>query len=113
MAEIRKILGQLDADDAASGVAYTVAAGSREAIVSSLVFCNRSTTATLCAFVASSGDAVSSSDQFIYHNLSLPANDTFVATIGITLSGGDKIGIACDSALASAVTVNVFGVEIA
>ena len=112
MAEVRKILGQLDASVAASGAAYTVPAGSREAIISSLVFCNRSTTATLCAFVASSGDARSASDQFLYYNLSLPANDTFVATVGITLSGGDTIGIACDSALASAVSVNVFGVEI-
>lgn len=114
MAEVRKILGQKNLASSTVVTAYDVPDGDYEAIISALVFCNRGAAAALCAFVVTAGTQGSSgsAEQYIYWDLSLPADDTFVATIGLTLSGGDQIRVAADSALASAVSIGVFGVEI-
>ena len=109
MGEVRKLLGQCSGAAAAVVTAYTVPAGDYEAIISSFIICNRAASATTCcAWVVPAAD-VNSQDQFIYYNLAMPANDTFVATLGMTLSGSDQLRVAgADSNL----TWTVFGVEI-
>ena len=112
MAEVRKILGQVDMAATTTITACKVDA-SKEVIVSSVVFCNRGAAAVLSAYVVSAGDSGEAADQYLYWDLALPADDTFVATLGITLSAGDEIrGAASSTAAGSAVTMTVFGVEI-
>jgi len=111
MAEVRKILGHADVAASTVVTAYDVPA-STEAIVSSIVFCNRGTAAVLCAMVITADYTGQPSDSYIYWDLAIPTDDTFVATIGITLSANDQIRVAGSSAAASSVSVNVFGVQI-
>lgn len=109
MAEIRKVLGQQAPTMSTTCTAYAVPT-SREAIVSSLMFCNRAASAmTLCAAIVTAADADAVTDQYIYGTLSIPANDTFVATLGITLSAGDQIRVNPSN---NNLTVMVFGVEL-
>lgn len=109
MTDIRKVLGQSAPTASTTATAYNVPA-SREAIVSSILFCNRAASAmTLCATVVTATDTDAATDQYIYSGLAIPANDTFIATIGITLSAGDQIRVNPSN---SNLTVMVFGVEI-
>ena len=111
MGETRKILGQMDCAASTTVTACKITSA-YEAIVSSLVFCNRGNATCLCAYLVSAGDSGEAADQYLYWDLAIPADDTFVATIGMTLSAGDEIRVAADSTQASSVTVTVFGVEI-
>lgn len=109
MAEVRKLLGRLVPAHSTTGTAYQVAS-QNEAIVSSLVFCNRAASAaTLCAEIVTAGEAGGQTNQYIYSGIIIPANDTFVATIGMTLSAGDQIRINPSN---DNLTVLVFGVEL-
>lgn len=66
-------------------------AGGRGVVVSSVVACN--TVATRRRFrlaVARAGD-VQSDKQYLYFDTPIPPNDTFVATLGITLPPGSEL----------------------
>jgi hypothetical protein len=107
MTETRKVLGQWAGGATTVVTAYNCPA-STEAIISSLVICNRSTATTCCAWVVTAADT-NATDQFLYYDLAIPANDTFVATLGMTLSANDQLR--CEGTSAN-LTFTVFGVEI-
>jgi hypothetical protein len=69
---------------------YAVPNGA-SAVVSSLIVCNRGpTTATFRVAVAKAAiaDALS---QYIYYDLPIIGNDTFIATVGLTLDMTDVV----------------------
>lgn len=108
MAEQRFILGQINVSTTVV-TGYTVPVG-KEAVLSSLTFCNITSSAvTLCAAVVSATDS-QGTENWLYYNMSMPANDTFVATIGITLSAGDQIRAI--SSGTSSIALQIFGVEV-
>lgn len=103
-----KILGQSAPTSGAFVTLYTVPS-STSAIVSSITICNRDvTTSTFNVTVLKSGNTASTQD-YIYCDLSLSGNDTFVANLGITLAAGDKVTIASSS---DNLSFNLFGSEI-
>ena len=107
--ETRKVLGQVALGAAALTAVYTVP-GATQAVVSTVTVCNRDAagaTFRLSVAVAAAGDATS---QYLYYDLPLAGNDTFVLTLGIALGAGDIVRAYASTAN---VTVNVFGVEIA
>src|SRR5512139_1977479 len=109
MAETRKVLGQAALAATTLTAVYTVP-GATQAVVSTVVLCNRDVTdATVRLSVAVAG-AANDSKQYLYYDLPLPANDTFCATLGIALGAADVIRAYASTAN---VSVNVFGVEIA
>jgi len=71
---------------------YTVPAG-QSVVVSSITICNQVAMATswrLSIAVAGAGDDPS---QYIYYGMPHQANDTFIATIGMTLGAGDVVRV--------------------
>jgi hypothetical protein len=108
MAEVRKILGQSALAITTITAVYTVPALT-QAVVSSIVICNVSAVATTFRISLAVAGLADTPKQYLYYNVALPANDTFIATIGVTLGAGDIIRAYSTGANTS---VNVFGVEI-
>lgn len=77
-------------------------------VVSSVVVCNRGgTIATFRLAVALAG-ASDASEQYLYYEQPIEPNDTFIATIGMTLQATDVIrGFASNANI----SMNGFGVE--
>ena len=108
MAETRKVLGQAALSATTLTSIYTVPALT-QAVVSTVTVVNRGgTTTTFRVSVAIAG-AADDPRQYIYYDVSIPANETFASTVGITLNSGDIVkGYAGNGNL----SFNIFGVEI-
>ena len=92
MATIYKVLGQSSPLATIETALYTVPA-STSAIGSSIIIANRSTSvATFRVSIAVNG-ATTTNKDYIYYDLPIGANDTFIATIGITLGDTDEVRI--------------------
>lgn len=102
-----KVLGQVNPPATTLTTLYTVP-GSSSTSVSSVVVCNQSTAATfrISIQVAAAAD---NAKQYIYYDTPIGANDTFVATIGITLATTDIVKVYSSSANLS---FSIFGVEV-
>lgn len=108
MADTLKVLGQSAPSATTLTDLYTVPASTKVA-VSSLVVCNRSAApVTFRASVAPAG-AADATSQYLYYDVLLAPNDTFVATIGITLAATDKVRVYGSTANLS---FSLFGVEV-
>jgi len=108
MAEAYKVLGQSAPTAATSTDLYTVAAAT-ETIVSSVVVCNRSATATTFRVSVAPDGAALADSQYLYYDTDIPAYDTFVATLGLTLDATDKVRV---YATLATVSFSLFGMEI-
>lgn len=87
---------------------YTVPALT-QVIVSSIVICNRGGSATKFRIAVAPAGAADATSQYIYYDQSVPATDTFVATIGITLATTDKVRVYANNAN---LTFSLFGTKI-
>lgn len=109
MADSLKVLGQADLDATTLTDIYTVPSGA-SASISSVVVCNRSSSADSFRLAVAPAGASDDPAHYLYYDVPIPANDTFVCTIGITLGATDVIrayGGTTD------ISVSVFGVEVA
>ncbi len=88
--------------------AYTVPAAT-EAVVSSMSITNTSVTATTARVSIAIAGAADAIGQYLYYDLEIPSNDTFIATIGATLAATDVVRV-----YATLATLNfqLFGSEI-
>lgn len=108
MGETRKVLGQSAPNATTLTAVYTVPAAT-QAVVSSITVVNRGATdATFRVSVAVAGEA-DANKQYLYYDLPIRANDTFVATLGIALGAADVLSAYASNANLS---FNAFGVEI-
>jgi len=104
-----KILGQQAPSATTETDLYTVPA-STEAIISSLVVCNRaSTSATYRVYVAANGVAAAN-NQYLVYDATINGNDTVALSLGITLDASDKVRVYASSAN---ISFNAFGTEVA
>lgn len=85
-----KVLGQAAPLATTETVIYAVAAG-KEAVVSSIVVCNRGAAATTFRISVSSGGGATASKDYIYYDLPIEAYDTFVLTGGLSLAASDVV----------------------
>jgi hypothetical protein len=108
MAEALKILGQLAPAATTLGTLYAVPAAT-STTVSSIGVCNRDATATTFRISIAPAGAADGTTQYLYYDVSLPGNDTFVATIGATLGTTDQVR--CYAGHGS-VTFSAFGIEV-
>ncbi len=108
MADTYGVLGQSDPSAATLTDAYTVPAAT-EAIVSSLVICNRSATPTAFRISVAPAGAADTNAHYQYFDRPIGANDTFVATIGITLAATDVVRV---YATLATLSFSVHGVEV-
>jgi hypothetical protein len=108
MADTIRLLGQAALVATTLTDIYTVP-GATQTVLSTISICNRGGSATTFRISFAINGAADSNEQYLYFDLPIPANDTFVATIGITLDASDVVRAFAGNAN---LTVQVFGVEI-
>lgn len=107
MSYIRKVLGQVLATATTETDLYTVPA-STNTVISSIVICNTSVSSeTFRVYIRIAG-AATDNKQYLYYDTPINGNDTFVATIGITLAETDVVTVYSSS---SNLAFNLFGQE--
>ena len=107
MATIRKVLGQSSPLAATLTTLYTVPA-STDAVCSSIVICNRSAASTSFRVAVRLLGAAISDEHYLFYDVEIRGNDTFVATIGMTLKATDVVSVYATNATLS---FNLFGQE--
>lgn len=108
MATYYKILGQSNPSATTETALYTVPAAT-SAVASSIIICNRaSTQASFRVSISASGAATSNKD-YIYYDLLIAGNDTFIATIGVTLGTTDVVRVYASSAN---ISFSLYGSEV-
>ena len=107
MADVLKVLGQVDPAATTITVLYTVP-DMTQTTVSSIVAANRTGSAITFRLSVHVGGASANDKQFIYYDKSVAANDSLPIVIGITLNQTDVLKV-----FTSAVDMsfNVFGCE--
>jgi len=107
MSSTPKVLGQIAPAANTLTALYTVPALTK-ATVSSIVICNRSGSQQTFRVSVAVAALVDNVKQYLYYDLPLDNNDTFIATIGATLGAGDIIRVQANTTLMS---FTAFGIE--
>lgn len=102
-----KVLGQSEPGATTETTLYTVPSLTAT-VVSSVVVCNRGSTVTTFRVSVAVGGGATANKDYLYYDVIIPGNDTFIATVGITLTATDKIKIYAGNANLS---FNAFGEE--
>ncbi|NBR61453.1 MAG: hypothetical protein EBT86_07350 [Actinobacteria bacterium] len=111
MAESLKILGQsVPTTTGSASDLYQVPADTM-ATISSMTVCNLTSLVTTFRISVSKGGELLTNKQYIFYDQELAGKSTFVITIGLTLSEGDRIRV--QPAVANSLSFNVFGIEVA
>ena len=108
MTDTLKVLGQINPTATTLTTLYTVPAAT-QTTVSSIMICNTTnagTTFSVSVAIAGASDAI---HQYLWYVMPLNANDTFLATLGITLATTDVVRVWASN---NNVAFNMFGVEI-
>lgn len=107
MADYSRVLGQSNPLAATSTSVYTVPGG-RNATISSIVVTNRSATPTSFRVAISPLGVAINDKHYVYYDIPIPGNDTFIATVGFTLSETDIIRV---YATLATLSFSIFGIE--
>lgn len=107
MADVIKVLGQLDPAATTTTTLYTVP-DLNQTTVSSINVCNRTASALTFRLSVHVADAGADNKQFIYYDKSVSATDTFSAVLGLTLNQSDVVKV---YASGTGLSFNMFGVE--
>lgn len=111
MATTYKILGQVaPAANVAGGTQLYAVPSSTSAVVSTIVICNRGTTAATYRIAIREDNAALENKQYLAYDTSIPANTTTTFTLGITLSATDSLTVVASTAN---LTFQAFGSEVA
>ena len=108
MSSILKILGQIEITSASTEHDLYECV-SQNTVISTLFACNRGVDVSDFTVSISKGGTSTTNKDYIYYNVPIAGNDTFAATVGFTLSTGDKIRVKSSSTL---LTFSIFGQEI-
>jgi glucose-6-phosphate dehydrogenase assembly protein OpcA len=92
VAKIIKVLGQQAPGAASLTTLYTVPALT-STVCSSITVCNRSSVATSFRVAIRPAGAAISNEMYLYYDVAIAGNDTFIATIGITLATTDVVSV--------------------
>ncbi len=108
MTDTIKVLGQSNPVAVTLTDAYTVPALT-STVVSSITIVNRSSVATSFRISVAVAGAADDDKQYIYYDLPISGNDTFIATIGPTLGPADVVRV---RATLATLSFNIFGTEV-
>lgn len=103
-----KILGQSAPSATTATTVYTVPSG-RSAVVSSIIVCNRSATATTYRIALRPAGATLADQHYVAYDVAVGGNDTTAVSIGITLAATDVVTV---YTTAATVSFTVSGSEI-
>lgn len=111
MATTYKVLGQVQPSANTLTAGYTVPS-STEAVISSIMVtnCGSSSTTFRIAIRKDNASITSGDAKFIAYDTTIPALDTLIMTVGVTLDASDVVSVESYSGL---VNFNIFGSEIA
>ena len=113
MATAYKILGQQLPSANSLTTLYTVPGGTTPTatttVISTISVCNQATTNATFGVAVRQAGAAQAAKQYLAMGNTVPANDTVVLTLGITLSATDVVSV---SASTATVSFNLFGSEI-
>lgn len=107
MPATHKVLGQSAPNATTETTLYTAPS---QAVASTVLVCNRSSTPTTFRISIGVGGAATEAKQYLYYDLAIAGNDTFAATVGLTLGSGDVVRVYAGAATLS---FTIFGQEIA
>ena len=107
MGVAQKVLGQSAPGAATLTSLYTVPALT-SATASTIMVCNQSATATAFRIAVRPAGAGITASQYLYYDVAIAGNDTFAATIGITLATTDVVSV---YATLATLSFSLFGVE--
>lgn len=111
MPQSHKVLGQSAPSATTDTVLYTCPSSpSTQAVISSVVICNRAATAATYRIAIRVNAAALANSQYICFDASIPGNDSTVLTSGICCGPGDIVSVYASSANLS---FSAFGVEVA
>lgn len=108
MATTIKVLGQSNPSATTLTTLYTVPA-STSTVCSSISICNRSASSTTFRVAVRPGGAAISNEHYLYYDVTLAGNDTFIATIGMTLATTDVVSV---YATLATLSFHLYGQEI-
>lgn len=108
MADAFKTLAQLNPAATTLTTLYTVPA-STSTTVSTITVCNQAASAGSFRISVAQAGYSDVARQYLYYDTAIPANETFAATIGITLATTDVVRAYSSNA---SMCFNVFGVEV-
>jgi hypothetical protein len=108
MARSYKVLGQNNPNATTLTTLYTVP-GSTQTVLSTISVCNFATTAaTYRIAIRPAGESIANK-HYVAYDSSVPANDTAVLTLGLTMNTTDILTVYASTA---SVSFGVFGSEI-
>ncbi len=108
MAETYKTLGQSAPSATTATMLYAVpAAGST--VCSSILVCNRGPGSTKFRISLRVAGEAENSKQYLYYDVPIPAYDTFIATIGISMAETDELWVYAEEAN---LTFQAWGAEV-
>lgn len=103
-----KNLGQ-SAPLATTETALPTVGALKQWVVSSLIVCNRGNSSTTFRVSVSVGGGATATKDYLYYDVSIGANDTFIATIGVTMDATDIMRVYAGNANLS---FSIWGTEI-
>ena len=109
MAYTYKVLAQSAPSATTNTDVYTVGAG-KQAIVSSLVVCNRSASPVIYRVAVRPSGAAIANQHYLAYDVTVNGSDTTIMTIGVTLTATDVVTVYASTADLS---FGVYGSEIA
>lgn len=96
-------------DPAAGALTDLISTGAGgQTVISSIMVCNRNAFDVKFRISLAQAGAADAAKQYLYYDVALAANDTFVATLGLLLFTSDVIRCYSDR---GGVSFNVFGME--
>ena len=108
MAQAYKVLGQIAPAATTATAIYTVPSAT-EAVVSSIVVCERGGSAATFRLAVRPNGATLADEHYLVYDADLAANDTIILTIGVTMDATDVLeGYASSGDL----TFHAYGSEI-
>jgi hypothetical protein len=108
MANAYKILGQV-ADASLNDVELYLVPPATEAIVSTIIVCNRESSANTFRIATKTDNSAVANTDYLAYDTNIDANDTVTLTLGITLETGAEISVGASDAN---VTFQAYGTEI-
>lgn len=109
MATTYKVLGQSNPAATTATTLYTVPAAT-QTVVSTIAICNQAATAATFRVAVRPAGAALAAQHYIVYGSTVPASDSTMLTVGLTLAATDVITVYSSSAT---VSFNAYGSEIA
>lgn len=111
MPSVYKILGQ-DAPAINTEVDLYIVPLLTSTVVSSITVANRGTNVATFRVSISQGGGVTVDKDYLYYDVVIGGNDTFIATVGLTLSATDVVRARASGAGGGDLTFQLFGSEL-